>query len=129
MPRGTCRHLSLGEYKGQYNLIKSNLNVLIKATNSITANAREVARGNLMVELQKRSPEDELMEELQNMVTKLKEVVMEVQSAADNVASGSQELSSSAEEMSQGATEQAAAAEEASSSMEADGRQYQPERR
>ncbi len=106
------------EYKGQYNLIKSNLNMLIQATNSITANAREVANGNLMIELKKRSPEDELMEGLQNMVNKLKEVVTEVQSAADNVASGSQELSSSAQQMSQGATEQAASAEEASSSME-----------
>ena len=105
-------------YSGDFNAIKDNLNVLIEATNSITANAREVASGNLMVALKKRSPQDELMEGLQKMVDKLKEVVMEVQSAADNVASGSQELASSAQEMSQGATEQAASAEEASSSME-----------
>jgi methyl-accepting chemotaxis protein len=91
---------------------------MVDALNGITANAREVARGNLMVDLKKRSPEDELMAALQNMVNKLKEVVLEVQSAADNVASGSQQLASSAQEMSQGATEQAAAAEEASSSME-----------
>ena len=91
---------------------------MVEALNSITANAREVARGNLMVDLKKRSPEDELMAALQNMVDKLKEVVTEVQSAADYVASGSQQLASSAQEMSQGATEQAAAAEEASSSME-----------
>ncbi|MEW6521334.1 MAG: MCP four helix bundle domain-containing protein, partial [Thermodesulfobacteriota bacterium] len=91
---------------------------MVEALGSITANAREVARGNLMVELKKRSNEDELMESLQTMVEKLKEVVLEVQSSADNVAAGSQELSASAQEMSQGATEQAAAAEEASSSME-----------
>jgi methyl-accepting chemotaxis protein len=105
-------------YQGDFNAIKENLNVLIAATNSITANAAEVASGNLMAELKKRSPEDELMEGLENMVNKLKEVVREVQSAAGNVASGSQQLAASAEEMSQGATEQAAAAEEASSSME-----------
>jgi methyl-accepting chemotaxis protein len=116
--RGNMPEIITAEYKGQYNLIKSNLNVLIDATNSITENAKEVANGNLMVVLKKRSEEDALMEALQNMVTKLKDVVREVQSAADNVAGGSQELSASAQQMSQGATEQAASAEEVSSSME-----------
>jgi len=106
------------EYKGQYNLIKANLNVLIEATNKITAAAREVAGGNLMVELKERCAEDELMHALSAMVEKLVEVVENVKSSADNVASGSQELSSSAQQMSQGATEQAASAEEISSSME-----------
>ncbi|MDK9707251.1 MAG: MCP four helix bundle domain-containing protein [Desulforhopalus sp.] len=105
-------------YKGQYNQIKNNINVLIEATNSITYNAKQVAQGNLMVELKKRSDKDELMESLANMVDKLKEVVMEVQSAADNVATGGQEMSATAQQMSQGATEQAASAEEISSSME-----------
>ena len=105
-------------YKGQYNLIKSNLNNLVTATNSIAENAKKVSQGNLMVELKKRCENDELMESLQNMVNKLKEVVMEVQAAADNVASGGQEMSATAQQMSQGATEQAASAEEVSSSME-----------
>jgi len=105
-------------YKGQYNQIKNNLNVLIESTNSITANAKQVAQGNLMVELKKRSDNDELMESLANMVDKLKEVVTEVQGAADYVASGAQEMSATAQQMSQGATEQAASAEEVSSSME-----------
>ncbi len=105
-------------YKGQYNQIKNNINVLIEATNNITANAKQVAQGNLMVDLKKRCENDELMESLGNMVDKLKEVITEVQSAADNVSSGSQEMSATAQQMSQGATEQAASAEEVSSSME-----------
>ncbi len=105
-------------YKGQYNLIKNNLNNLITATNGITENAKKVSQGNLMVELKKRSDNDDLMESLAAMVAKLKEVVMEVQAAADNVASGGQQMSSTAQQMSQGATEQAASAEEVSSSME-----------
>jgi methyl-accepting chemotaxis protein len=105
-------------YKGQYNQIKMNLNNLVEATNGITENAKKVSRGNLLVELKKRSENDELMESLQNMVNKLKEVVLEVQSAADNVSSGGQEMSATAQQMSQGATEQAASAEEVSSSME-----------
>jgi methyl-accepting chemotaxis protein len=105
-------------YQGDFNGIKNNLNVLIEATNSITANAKLVAQGNLQVELKKRSDNDELMESLSHMVAKLKEVVTDVQTAAENVASGGQQLSATAQQMSQGATEQAASAEEVSSSME-----------
>jgi methyl-accepting chemotaxis protein len=106
------------EYKGQYNLIKNNLNVLVEATNKITEAAKEVANGNLMVELKERSPQDELIQSLSSMVGKLVDVVKDVKNASDNVASGSLELSSSSQQMSQGASQQAAAAEEASSSME-----------
>ena len=106
------------EYKGEYNVIKQNLNNLIEAINGITENAKQVAQGNLMVELKKRSENDDLMGSLANMVAKLKEIVQEVQSAADNVASGGQELAATAQSLSQGATEQAASAEEVSSSME-----------
>ncbi len=105
-------------YKGDFNDIKNNLNVLIDAINNITTNAMQVAQGNLMVDLKKRCDNDELMESLASMVTKLREVVMEVQSAADNVAAGGQQMAATAQQMSQGASEQAASAEEVSSSME-----------
>jgi methyl-accepting chemotaxis protein len=105
-------------YRGQYNVIKENLNVLIQSLQGITASAREVAQGNLMVNLRERSDNDELMKALITMVHQLTSVVSEVKSAADNVAAGSQELSSGAENLSHGASQQAAAAEEASSSME-----------
>jgi len=116
--KGDMPPVITAEYKGQYNLIKTNLNVLVEATNRITQAAKEVADGNLMVELKERSPQDELMRALSCMVAKLVEVVAEVKSAADNVATGSVELSANAQSMSEGATQQAAAAEEASSSME-----------
>ena len=106
------------EYQGDFNAIKTNLNLLINATNSIAAAAKEVAGGNLTVTITERSPNDELMRSLSNMVAKLSEVVNDVKAASDNVAAGSQQMSSTAEEMSHGATEQASAAEEASSSME-----------
>jgi methyl-accepting chemotaxis protein len=106
------------EYRGDFNSIKNNLNLLIHSTESITAAAKEVAGGDLTVKLEARSEKDELMHSLSDMVSKLSQVVNDVKVAADNVAAGSQQMSSSAEEMSQGATEQAAAAEEASSSME-----------
>jgi len=101
-----------------FKLIGDTLTRNVNALKEITANAKKVAQGNLMVELKKRSDKDELMASLASMVEKLKEVVSEVQNAADNVATGAQEMSSTAQQMSQGATEQAASAEEISSSME-----------
>ena len=106
------------EYKGQYNIIKTNLNVLIAAMGSITQAAQQIAGGNLLVDIKERSGKDELMRALAAMVQQLSDVVGEVKGAADNVGQGSMEMSSGSESMSQGASEQAAAAEEASSSME-----------
>lgn len=106
------------EYKGQYNIIKNNLNVLIEATNTIIENAKQIANGNLRIVLKKRSDNDELMHSLSEMVQKLNEVVTTVKAAADYVAGGSQELSGASQTLSQGASEQAASAEEASASME-----------
>ena len=116
--KGDMPPLITAGYNGDFNEIKNNLNVLIEALTRITAGAREVAHGNLMVELKERSSNDELMKALIAMVKQLTAVISEVKSAADNVAAGSQEMSSGAENLSQGASEQAAAAEEASSSIE-----------
>jgi methyl-accepting chemotaxis protein len=108
----------MDEYKGDFHAIKINLNTLIQAIDTITDAAREVAGGNLTVQLAERSGTDELMRSLSSMVAKLSEVVTDVKAASDNVAAGSQQMSSGSEELSNGASEQAAAAEEASSSME-----------
>ncbi|OPX95835.1 MAG: Methyl-accepting chemotaxis protein I [Syntrophorhabdus sp. PtaB.Bin006] len=106
------------EYKGDFNEIKNNLNLLIDSTNGVTQIAKEIAEGNLMVEVKERSSRDELMKTLAAMVEKLTGVVNDVKAAADNVASGSVQTSSNSQQMSQGATQQAASAEEVSSSME-----------
>jgi methyl-accepting chemotaxis protein len=116
--KGIMPPLINDNYAGDFNAVKNNLNILIDANTRITAAAREVASGNLMVELKERSSEDELMHALSAMVGKLVTVVAEVKEAATNVASGAGQMSSGSEGMSQGASEQAAAAEEASSSME-----------
>ena len=105
-------------YPGEYGVIINNLNELIQAQQRITVGAREIASGNLMVELKERSAKDELMKTYIAMVRQLSSVVGDVKSAADNVAAGSQELSSGAENLSHGASSQAAAAEQASSRME-----------
>jgi methyl-accepting chemotaxis protein len=106
------------EYKGDFNEIKNNLNVLVQSMNNITDMAQNLAQGDLRVKVEKRSDQDALMEALKNMVQELQNIVRDVQQATDQVASGSEEMSSSSEQLSQGATEQASNIEEVSSSME-----------
>ena len=55
-------------YNGDFNTIKDNLNILIDAMNEITRTAKEIAGGNLMVNLKERSARDELMRSLTAMV-------------------------------------------------------------
>jgi methyl-accepting chemotaxis protein len=105
-------------YYGDFNDIKNSINMLIGSIEDATQVAREIADGNLLVEVKVRSQDDGMMVALRTMVQNLTRVVADVKVAADNVSAGSQELSSTSEEMSQGASEQAAAAEEASASME-----------
>jgi len=91
---------------------------IISSSRKVTEVTRQVADGNLTVEVVERSTRDVLLLSLKEMVAKLREVVGTVQAASEQVTAGSQALSSSSEELSQGATEQAASAEEASSSIE-----------
>ncbi|MCK9296282.1 MAG: methyl-accepting chemotaxis protein [Desulfobulbaceae bacterium] len=106
------------KYNGDFNTIKENLNELIGALNIIESTAREIAGGNLQIDIKPRSERDELMKNLAAMVDKLNEVVIDVKNSADYVADGSRELSMNSEQMSNGTVKQAEAAEEASSSME-----------
>jgi methyl-accepting chemotaxis protein len=106
------------EYKGDFNDIKNNLNLLIETTNDITEKAKLIARGDLTVELNKRSEKDELIQSLSDMVSSVAKVVSDFRAASENISGSSQEMSSTAQQMSQGATEQASSAEEVSSAME-----------
>jgi methyl-accepting chemotaxis protein len=106
------------EYKGDFNDIRINLNLLIAATTDITQKAKLIAGGDLTVDLKKRSDNDELIQSFTDMVKSISKVVSDFQLAAQNISSSSQQMSSTAQMMSQGATEQASSAEEVSSSMQ-----------
>jgi methyl-accepting chemotaxis protein len=80
--------------------------------------AEEISKGNLTIDVQLASENDQLGKALKQMADILNDIIRQVMVASDNVSSGSQALSAAAQEMSQGATEQAASAEEASSSIE-----------
>lgn len=106
------------EYKGDFNLIKNNLNALIEAMRQITEKARLMANGDLTIELRKRSENDDMMESLNDMVVSIKRIINEFTTASDYITRASLELSASSQQLSQGASEQASATEQVSSSME-----------
>jgi methyl-accepting chemotaxis protein len=116
--KGDIPELITDNYNGDFNEIKKNINMLITAMNDVTRLAKEIAGGNLMVKVVKRSEKDELMIALETMVEDLTKIAGDVQEAAEQVATGSQEISASTEQMSQGATEASSSVEEVSSSME-----------
>jgi len=105
-------------YNGDFNTIKNNLNLLIRAMNDITNAAEEIANGNLTVSLKERSSGDKLMQALGEMVAGLTRTVSDIRSIAGEVSAASQSISTASVQVSKGASSQAAAAEEASSSME-----------
>lgn len=72
------------DYKGDFNKIKKNINLLISSTNTVTEIAQQIAVGNLNVDVEKRSDQDELMMAMDRMVQDLKKVT----EIAKEIASG-----------------------------------------
>ncbi|CAN2040701.1 methyl-accepting chemotaxis protein [Candidatus Magnetomoraceae bacterium gMMP-15] len=72
--KGDIPEKIIEEYKGDFNLIKNNLNILIDAMNDITLLAEQMAEGRLDIEAKERSKEDKLMRALNNMIISLNEV-------------------------------------------------------
>ncbi|MBN2010800.1 HAMP domain-containing protein [candidate division KSB1 bacterium] len=116
--RGEIPEKITDEYRGDFNDIKQSVNILIDATNEVTAVTEEISQGNLMVSVKTRSANDRLMQALTKMIDGLTEIVANIQRVTSEVTDGSRSINTSAEQISHGATEQAGAAEEASSSME-----------
>ncbi|GBC62309.1 hypothetical protein DENIS_3278 [Desulfonema ishimotonii] len=116
--RGDVPEHITAEFRGDFNHIRENLNMLIDAFETITQLAEALADGNLTVDVRERSEQDMLMQALNRMVRRLNGIMYHVRQTAELVASGSTQLRSASEEMAQGAAEQAASSEEASSSME-----------
>ena len=66
------------DYKGDFNKIKNNLNILIDAENNVTGIAQAIAVGNLDVKAEKRSDRDELMNALSGMIDAINALAAEV---------------------------------------------------
>ena len=79
---------------------------------------KDIAEGNLEVEIRPRSESDALGNALRKMVAQIGDVVREAAQSAESVAEGANKLSRTAENLSLGASEQATTAQLASSAVE-----------
>jgi len=70
-------------YSGDFNEIKNNLNLLIEANVTMTTAAKEMALGNLSIEVRERSPQDELMRSLKGMIDAMKLITSSAQQIAE----------------------------------------------
>ena len=116
-------------YKGDFNTIKNNLNLLIEAMQRVTAAAEEIAHGNLTVRIQERSAQDKLMQALTAMVDGLTRTVTDIKSVAGEVSSGSQAISTGVRAVVQGRQHAGGVGGRGLLLHGADGLQYQAERR
>jgi len=82
--------------------------------------ANQLAEGNLTVRIDSTSKDEtgQLLQSMQDMISKLSNVVSEVNSSAHALAGASEEVSATAQSLSQASSEQAAGVEETSASIE-----------
>lgn len=99
-------------------MIKDSINSLIMVNREIVEKAKAVANGDLSVEFEKRSVNDELLESNSLMIESLIDIIKKINAAAERLANASSEFSVSSQQLSQSANEQAAASEEISTSIE-----------
>lgn len=95
-------------------------NVIKKPIAKLLLASREIANGNLDVEIDSDAKDEvgELARAFRDMSHNMNEVLANINSASEQVASGSRQVSQSSMSLSQGATEQASSIEELSASIE-----------
>jgi len=95
-------------------------NVIKKPLNKMVGVAKEIADGNLDVELDIDTKDEigDLAKAFSRMTDNINDVMTNINAASEQVASGSRQVSDSSMSLSQGATEQASSIEELTASIE-----------
>jgi methyl-accepting chemotaxis protein len=91
---------------------------VVESTKALSSVARQVADGDLTVEVPVRSEEDILGKSLSELVGSLNELAGSIKKSSELVASEAYHVSASSMELSRGAEEQASAVEELTASLE-----------
>jgi methyl-accepting chemotaxis protein len=76
------------EYQGEFNTIKTNLNMLITAMQDASQIAEDIARGNLSVTVKERSDQDRLMQALNQMIHQLNAMLEETTTLTQAIQAG-----------------------------------------
>lgn len=96
----------------------TSMGQMVKDLRGMSLAAENIAKGDLTIDIQPRSPEDQLGNALRDMLTKLRTVIINANRNAEHVSAGAAQMNESSNSLSEGANSQAAAAEEVSASVE-----------
>ena len=99
------RRLSIGEipptltdaYRGDFEMMKTHLNLLIEATRQTARMAEEIANGNVTVQAQERSDHDALMQALNRMIQRICQILREMEGVMKSAQAGELEARGNAE--------------------------------
>ncbi len=80
------------EYQGEFAEIIDYLNLLIKATNTVTQIAENIAAGNMETLVKERSGNDRLMQALNRMIQRLELIISETRSMIQTVGEGRMDI-------------------------------------
>ncbi|NVM22399.1 MAG: methyl-accepting chemotaxis protein, partial [Desulfobacterales bacterium] len=115
----------IDEYRGDFNVIKNNLNQCIDALRGLIVEdggvAIDAAANKDMTARLKRDYQGAyatMKDNINMLIENLQDALAQVATAADEVGSGSGQVASSSQELAEGSAEQAASLEETSSSLE-----------
>ncbi|QTA91102.1 SpoIIE family protein phosphatase [Desulfonema magnum] len=85
------------KYKGDFNKINNNLNLLIDSMNQTAVAAEAIASGNLNVDVRERSEHDRMMQALNRMIQKLNQIMDETNRMIRAVGKGRLDITGHAE--------------------------------
>ncbi|MCX8055877.1 MAG: methyl-accepting chemotaxis protein, partial [Ignavibacteria bacterium] len=86
--KGDIPPIITDEYKGDFNEIKNNLNVLIDATQNIADVLVQVSKGNLDISIKERSSSDILIQSVNTTINSVRQLTMDVKYLAENAMLG-----------------------------------------
>lgn len=104
-------------YKGEFNVIKNNINGLIESLETVVSLAGSLAKGTFTAAIESRSENDKLMSSMKEMVTKLNESFGYVAVSVEEITNGAAEISNASQSLSDGATRQASSLQQTNASM------------
>lgn len=99
LSRGEIPQPVTEDYHGQFNVLKDSINNLIESLLGVTKVAQKVADGDLLVEVRERSQQDQQMQALGLMVSRLTQMFRQLNEGVHTLASSSTELSTISEQM------------------------------
>jgi len=88
LAKGEIPDLITSDEKGEYKITKDAINNLINTNKEIIGLATKISKGDINVQLAKRSGDDKLVEALENMVQALKYLMQDINEIAKNSADG-----------------------------------------